>query len=203
MLGIERHSIALAMALSVSSVSGSLVPQVGRSTGAAGRADTARPASSQQADPKQLTPDEQRKVAELQKIDKAVHAHEAAHLAAAGGLAVSGASYSYVYGPDGKRYAVGGEVSIDTSAESRAQANIDKGRRVRAAAMAPADPSPQDRAVASAGDQLVTLGRAELAAEQRQQQADDTQAHSASHKVARSYGTAGTTAKGNSISLYA
>jgi hypothetical protein len=190
------------MALSVSSLSGSLIPQAGRSARAADRTEAGGPDSSQQAGPKQLTADEQRKVAELQKIDKAVHAHEAAHLAAAGGLATSGASYSYVYGPDGKRYAVGGEVSIDTSAESKPQANVDKGRRVRAAAMAPADPSPQDRTVASAGDQLVALGRAQLAEAQRQQRSDTSSGGSNSGKLARAYAAGDTTSSVGTVSLY-
>ena len=186
------------MSLSISPLNGNFVPQAA----GAGRADDAAAAGrsrGQASSPpgtKQLTPDEQRRVAELQKIDRAVHAHELAHLAAAGGLATSGASYTYVYGPDGKRYAVGGEVSIDTSAESKPQANIDKGRRIRAAAMAPADPSAQDRAVASAGDRLVALGRQELAAEQRQQRAE------AAGKIARAYAGAKVSAS-TGISVYA
>jgi hypothetical protein len=198
------------MSLIVASLNSTVVSQTqGTGTAAsAGRGDAAQSrgqasqATARQAQA-QLTPEQQLEVAKLKQIDQDVHTHEAAHLAAAQGLATSGATYTYVYGPDGKRYAIGGEVSIDTSAESKPQANIDKGRRIRTAAMAPADPSAQDFQVASAGDQLVTLGRAELAAQQRQQRADNTTANSAGQKIARTYASAGTVSSGNSISLYA
>ena len=181
------------MTPSISPVAAGFSPQTAAGPRAADGSATGRSqGTSGQIGGRQLSAEEQRRIAELEKTDKAVHAHEAAHLAAAGGLAVSGASYTYVYGPDGKRYAVGGEVGIDTSAESKPQANIDKGRRVRAAAMAPADPSPQDYAVASAGDQLVALGRRQLAAEQRQQRA-----------AAGAYATAGGASSTPTISVYA
>ena len=44
--------------------------------------------------------------------DREERQHEQAHLSAAGGHARGGPSYQYETGPDGKRYAVGGEVSI-------------------------------------------------------------------------------------------
>jgi len=55
-------------------------------------------------------------ISELKQRDAEVKAHEAAHLTAAGGIATGGASFEYQQGPDGVRYAVGGEVNIDTSA---------------------------------------------------------------------------------------
>lgn len=194
------------MSLLVTSLSTAVISRPSGNGMAASSARSDAAASHRQgqaAGQAQLPPDQQRKVAELEQIDRAVHAHEAAHLAAAQGLATSGATYTYVYGPDGKRYAVGGEVGIDTSAESKPQANIDKGRRIRAAAMAPADPSPQDYQVASAGDQLVTLGRTELAAQQRQQREDQSEAPSVGRKLARSYTAADTAASAGRISLYA
>jgi hypothetical protein len=54
-------------------------------------------------------------VSKLAARDREVRTHEAAHFAAAGGLAVSGPHFSYERGPDGTLYAVGGEVQIDTS----------------------------------------------------------------------------------------
>jgi hypothetical protein len=75
----------------------------------------------------------------------------------------SGASFSYTYGPDGKAYAVAGEVGIDTAPERQPAANIDKGRAIQAAALAPRDPSPQDFRVASVGGQLESQGRSDLA----------------------------------------
>ncbi|MGB9702115.1 MAG: putative metalloprotease CJM1_0395 family protein [Candidatus Kapaibacteriota bacterium] len=97
-----------------------------------------------------LSPSEEKQVQELQKIDQKVKAHEQAHLAAGAGLVRGGASFEYTTGPDGKLYAVAGEVKIDISpVPGKPQETIQKMERVIAAALAPADPSPQDRAVAS------------------------------------------------------
>ncbi|MBU0682164.1 MAG: hypothetical protein KKD73_12160 [Proteobacteria bacterium] len=109
-----------------------------------------------------LTPEEQARVVELKKIDQDVRAHEQAHMAAAGGLVRQGVSLSYEKGPDGRRYAVGGEVSIDTSKEADPSATIAKMRTVRAAALAPAEPSAQDRRVAAAATVKMTNAMSEL-----------------------------------------
>lgn len=93
--------------------------------------------------------DEKALIAKLQARDSEVRAHEAAHLAAAGGIASGGASFSYQRGPDGKMYAIGGEVPISASGGSSPRQKIKTMRQVAAAAMAPADPSPQDYAVAA------------------------------------------------------
>lgn len=89
------------------------------------------------------------KAEELKSIDKEVKAHEAAHRAVAGGL-VRGESYTFVTGPDGKRYAVAGEVQIDMSTvPGDPRATIQKMEQVIRAALAPANPSPQDMQVAA------------------------------------------------------
>lgn len=119
----------------------------------------------------ELSEDEQRQVQKLQDRDREVRAHEAAHLAAAGGLATSSASFSYQTGPDGRAYAVGGEVSIDTSPVSNdPQATIQKAKAIRAAALAPAQPSGADQAVAAAASKLEASARMELAAERTEEQ---------------------------------
>ncbi|MCK5322556.1 MAG: hypothetical protein KAJ45_00375 [Desulfobulbaceae bacterium] len=100
-------------------------------------------------------------IAELKQIDAAVRAHEMAHQAAGGPYVRGGANYQYKRGPDGKRYAVAGEVQIDTSRESTPEKTIAKMRTVRAAALAPADPSPQDRKVAGAASSAITDARQE------------------------------------------
>jgi hypothetical protein len=61
--------------------------------------------------------------AELRKVDMEVRAHEAAHLAAGGPYAGT-AHFSYVKGPDGKYYAVAGEVPIDVSPEDTPQKTV-------------------------------------------------------------------------------
>jgi hypothetical protein len=99
---------------------------------------------------------------ELKKTDAAVRAHEQAHLAAAGGLAKGGASFVYEKGPDGREYAVAGEVQIDTSRGATPEETMTRMARVRAAALAPANPSPQDRKVARAAAAAMTEARLEL-----------------------------------------
>ncbi len=54
----------------------------------------------------------------LKQTDQEVKAHERAHMSAGAGVVMGGASYQYQRGPDGKMYAVGGEVKIDTSRQS-------------------------------------------------------------------------------------
>ncbi len=110
----------------------------------------------------ELSAEEKKQVADLKKRDREVKAHEAAHMAAGGGYVRGGASYSYQAGPDGKRYAVGGEVSIDTSAEDDPNATIRKMQTVRSAALAPANPSGQDRSVAAAASAMEAKARQEL-----------------------------------------
>ena len=68
----------------------------------------------------------------------------------AGRHARGGASYTFAQGPDGRRYAVGGEVPIDVGAEPTPEASLEKMRTVRRAALAPAEPSPADRSIAAA-----------------------------------------------------
>ncbi len=109
-----------------------------------------------------LSQAERLQVAELEQIDTKVRAHELAHLAAAGSYATGGASFQYAKGPDGKQYAVGGEVGIDTGKESSPEATISKMQTVRAAALAPADPSPQDQKVAARASLVITEASQEL-----------------------------------------
>ena len=112
---------------------------------------------------KQLTPEEEKVVQELKQRDAEVRRHEAAHMAAGGGITVGGASFQYQQGPDGKSYAVGGEVHIDTSKGTTPEQTIQKMQAVRRAALAPADPSSQDRSVAAAAAAAEAQARAELA----------------------------------------
>ena len=107
----------------------------------------ARPAQHQPD--QKLTPKELAVVQELKSIDQSVRAHESAHMAAGAGM-TSGATFTYQRGPDGGNYAVGGEVRIHNSGGLTPEEALQKARQLRAAALAPADPSGQDRAVAAA-----------------------------------------------------
>lgn len=131
-------------------------------------------ARAAEANTQQLSMEELKRVAELKATDAKVRAHEMAHVAAGQGVVTSGPTYTYAYGPDGRAYAVGGEVGVDTSPENNPQANIDKGRRIQAAALAPAEPSGQDLRVAAAGRALQAEGVRELARLQREAVASET-----------------------------
>ena len=110
-----------------------------------------------------LDEQEQREIRELQQRDRDVRAHEQAHKAAAAPHA-GPVSYSYTTGPDGRRYAVAGEVPIDVSpVEGDPQATIQKMQQVRRAALSPAEPSATDRQVAARAQQQEREAQAELA----------------------------------------
>lgn len=106
-------------------------------------------------------------IRQLKSRDTEVKAHEAAHAAVGGQLAGS-PSYTYQRGPDGVRYAVGGEVPIDVSkVPGNPQATLEKMQLVQRAALAPAEPSTQDRRVAALAAQQASEARAELSSERR------------------------------------
>lgn len=120
----------------------------------------------------ELTDSEKEQVKELKDRDREVRAHEAAHIAAAGGNARGGASYEYQQGPDGNRYAVGGEVNIDVSKEEDPQATLQKAMQVKAAAMAPAEPSGQDHSVAAQATAMAAEARKEIAEKSKENPTD-------------------------------
>lgn len=115
--------------------------------------------------PGALTDEEEAVVRDMAGADREVRRHEQAH-AAAGGAHAGAPSYQYEQGPDGKRYAVSGEVSIDTSpVQGDPKATIAKMQQVKAAANAPAQPSGQDRAVSAAATAISQQAQAELRAQ--------------------------------------
>lgn len=109
-----------------------------------------------------LSDEQRQEVAAMKQRDREVKSHEQAHIAAGAGVVKGGAQYAYRKGPDGVNYAVGGEVAIDASKEKTPQATIAKMAKVRAAALAPADPSSQDRKVAAQAQATESSARAEL-----------------------------------------
>jgi len=141
----------------------------GRSQTASAQADSGSRARSPQATPEPAPdplqdPAIQRLLAELSARDREVRAHEQAHVAAGGALITSGPSYTYQTGPDRRRYAVGGEVGIDTSpVRGDPEATLDKAARIVAAALAPAQPSSQDYRVAGQAQQMAGQARVEIA----------------------------------------
>ena len=123
----------------------------------------------------QLTANEQQQVQELKLIDRKVRAHEQAHLAVGADLIRGGPTYSYQTGPDNQRYAVGGEVSIDTSPGRTPEDTIPKAEHIRATALAPADPSSQDRSVAAQANRMEGEARIAVAVQQREESANADQ----------------------------
>ena len=107
---------------------------------------------------------EQQQIEELKARDTEVRVHEQAH-ASVGGQYAGSPSYEYQRGPDDTNYAVDGEVQIDVSEiPGDPQATIDKMQTVRAAALAPAEPSSADRAIAADATQKMAAAQAELSA---------------------------------------
>lgn len=121
----------------------------------------------------ELSLEEQRIVTELQAADTNVRAHEAAHMAAGGGL-TSPASYTYERGPDNKMYAVAGEVGISTGEGNTPQESLNKAQTIRRAALAPADPSPQDLKVAAQAASMEMSARAQIMQEKMAQNSQNT-----------------------------
>ncbi|HEB9428379.1 TPA: hypothetical protein RZK49_000746 [Campylobacter coli] len=133
----------------------------------------------------ELTLQQVQQLRELQSIDRNVKAHEAAHQAAGGGLA-GAASFSYTRGPDNQMYAVAGEVPIRMQEGRTPEETIANARQVVAAAMAPADPSPQDYKVAANAAKMEFDARAEAtklkAQEAKEKKEEDEEKQESSDK---------------------
>ena len=128
---------------------------------------TAQEGSATSADAEDANSQNQQQVeqvlAQLKARDTEVRAHEQAHLSAAGPYSTGGMSFSYQTGPDGKRYAIGGEVGIDISPVANdPEATLRKAQVVQAAALAPAEPSTQDMRVASQASQMMVEAQAQI-----------------------------------------
>lgn len=118
---------------------------------------------------------ELKQIQKLAERDREVRAHEQAHQAV-GGQYAGAATYTFERGPDGKNYAVGGEVSIDIGkVADNPQATLQKAETVRRAALAPAEPSSQDRRVAAQATQLALEAKADIQQLQREELTDESQ----------------------------
>jgi|GEM_PF-2454031 len=105
---------------------------------------------------------EQALIRDLELRDQEVRAHELAHKAAGAGL-TSAATFTYQQGPDGRQYAIGGEVQIQVSPGSTPEDTLRRANQIRAAATAPTDPSPADLRAAGMANRLEQEARAEIA----------------------------------------
>lgn len=100
----------------------------------------------------------------LEATEREVIAHELAH-SAVGGRFAGAPSYTYTTGPDGKRYISGGEVSISMPSGKTPEETVQNMRQVRAAALAPANPSSQDLSIAARASAIETKAASEAAQE--------------------------------------
>lgn len=117
-----------------------------------------------------LTTEDKQQIDELKARDAEVRLHEQQHVSTGGQYVTGGPSYTYQTGPDGNRYAIGGEVGIDVAPiEGNPEATIQKMQTVAAAALAPAEPSGQDYKVAAAARQAEAQARAELNAQKAEE----------------------------------
>lgn len=134
------------------------------SSASAARTNATTTQFSRRPGEKSVSDKERREVEDLERREREVRRHERAHRAAGAGLVVGGIKYKYKTGPDGKRYVVAGEVNLDVSPERDPKKTIQKAERIKRAALAPAEPSAQDRRVARQAEQMKREAQRELAA---------------------------------------
>jgi len=114
-----------------------------------------------------LSDEEKAELKAMKERDAEVKRHEQAH-ARVGGRHAGAPQYQYETGPDDRRYAVSGSVSIDVSpVAGKPKETIRKMDIVKRAALAPEDPSAQDRAVAVRAQQEKLQAQRELAEQKR------------------------------------
>ena len=132
--------------------------------------------NAKKPDGTQLTDAEQAVVDDMKARDQEVRVHEEQHKAT-GGQYASSPSYSYETGPDGKKYITDGEVQISVSKEDTPEKTIAKMQQVQRAALAPQEPSGQDRKVAAEAAMKEAEARRELAEETsgKTESKDDTE----------------------------
>jgi hypothetical protein len=153
--------------------------------------------NQQQSAQPELTEEDKQEIEDLKARDQEVRTHEQAH-AATGGQYAGSPQYEYTTGPDKKRYVTGGEVSIDISEEQSAEQTLRKMQQVRAAALAPAQPSSQDLKVAAEAAQKAFDARNDIAKENRDtlQSSGDVSAAESANSVIGANSVTGVSANG-------
>ena len=102
-----------------------------------------------------------KEIRRLEQWQAHVIAHEKMHMLAGGSL-VGAPSYTYTYGPDGKKYIEGGEVTFYVPKGLVLEDGEKAIRKLKAAATAPLDPSPQDLKAAAMAGSLESSIRASI-----------------------------------------
>jgi len=105
----------------------------------------------------------------LKSRESEVKKHEAAHILAGTGV-TSGLSYTYQQASDGSSYAIGGEVTVNMQEGSTPEETIQKAQKMKAAALAPSNPSAQDQDLAVMAMKMEANARQERAEKQKEAQ---------------------------------
>lgn len=110
-------------------------------------------------------PEVKKELEQFRQTEKEVIAHEMAHKAVGSGV-TGPITYSHTIGPDNQRYIVAGEVSIDARSGATPEETVAILEKVRQAALAPAEPSPQDLRVAASAVAQIQQAKGEQISEQ-------------------------------------
>lgn len=98
----------------------------------------------------------------LEERDQEVRAHEQEHLNEAGEHARGGPVFETYTASNGKTFVTGGKVEVDLGETGDAKKTADKMAKIRKAALAPATPSQQDRAVEAEAAGKESAARAQM-----------------------------------------
>lgn len=108
-----------------------------------------------------LSPEQLQQLRELERQDQQVRTRDMAFIAAAGGAAGS-YSVEYETGPDGRRYAVGADIKLDTSDGATPEQTLAKARALRAATMSARGESSTDASAAAKAVRMEAEAHAEI-----------------------------------------
>lgn len=140
------------------------------------------------ANKRELSIQEKLEVMRLEQLERSVREHERAHLRTARDLAVSGPTFEYQEGPDGKKYAVKGEVQIDSAPVSGdAEATVEKAFRIQRTALAPSDPSPKDLQAAARARIIESKAHRKLTRETQNQDQENLSPGLNAYQTTRDY----------------
>jgi len=133
-----------------------------------GQEEEEQPAQGQLRSEHELSSEELQQLRELERRDQEVRTQDMAFLAAAGGAAGS-YSLQYETGPDGRRYATGADIKLDTSSGATPEQTLAKARALRAASMsarASSDVNAATKAVRMEAEARAEIERARAAESQ-------------------------------------
>jgi len=139
--------------------------------------DTDNKINSHKLTHKKLVNESDETLSKLKARDRQVRAHESAHRQVAGRYIRGRTGFKTEKGSDGKEYAVAGDVKIDTSAVAGdSKATLAKAQLIERAALAPADPSTQDRGVAAKAARMAAIARADISKQRAERMREDDSA---------------------------